>query len=185
MIPVVPSSFLRQELQVQPLSLSLSLSINSLPGKRLQGGSTASACTSLLPHHLIICPHHFSSPFFFSLLTSIKMFSKLSENVRVNQGARRKGRRVHGRVAASGKERKRIGGRGPRRPDPIDQIIWAARLPKCHPGVTSPAGERTHLFLLAFSPPPLSLLPDTAFPGLRSGKHHRPLAFLFLYYLFS
>ena len=138
-------------------------------------------------------PHHMPTPFllsfFFSLLTSIKMFSKLSENVRVNQGARRKGRRVHGRVAASGKERKRIGGRGPRRPDPIDQIIWAARLPKCHPGVTSPAGERTHLFLLAFSPPPLSLLPDTvglpAFPGLRSGKHHRPLAFLFLYYLFS
>ena len=137
-------------------------------------------------------PRHMPTPFllsfFSSLLTSIKMFSKLSENVRVNQGARRKGRRVHGRVAASGKERKRIGGRGPRRPDPIDQIIWAARLPKCHPDDVTVPGAYPHLFF-AFFASPLSLLPDTvglpAFPGLRSGKHHRPLAFLFLYYLFS
>jgi hypothetical protein len=83
---------------------------------------------------------------------------------------------------ARGKERKRIGERGPRRPDPIDQIIWAARLPKCHPG------DVTNQSFFCFFASPLPLLPDTvglaAFPGLRSGKHHRPLAFLFLY-LFS
>ena len=81
-------------------------------------------------------------------------------------------------------EPKRIGGRGPRRPDPIDQIIWAARLPKCHPGDVTVPGAYPHLFF-AFFASPLSLLPDTvglpAFPGLRSGKHHRPLAFLFLF----